>query len=167
MDELTIIKHLAKTIDDRRFPFQMSRVFIYKWECDYWAMTEAGETREFEIKISRSDYFADQKKDKHKSLEGANFFYYVCPHGLIKKEEVDPKYGLMYISPQGRISIEKKPRRLNNNKFENWKMLANKFYWKFRALWRQKYIDKEISRDEFYNGFNIDLSETEQELAHL
>jgi hypothetical protein len=161
MDELTIIKHLAQRIDSVKYPYQAARVFIYDWECDYWAMTDGGETREFEIKISRSDYLKDKQKDKHKRLNGANYFYYVCPTGLIKKEEVDSKYGLMYVSGEGKISIEKKPRQLNYNVFNNWKLLANKFYWRFRELWREKYIDKVITRDEYFEGFNISLSDFE------
>lgn len=159
MTEFDIIKALAKSIDDRKFPFQCSRAFIYGWESDYWSMTESGETREFEIKISRADYFADAKKEKHiKQEAGANYFYYVVPEGLIKKEEVDQKYGLIYIV-NGRAQIEKKPRRLNSNEFTRWKMLASKFYWKYQSLWRAKYIDKEITREEYYYGLNLDLNE--------
>lgn len=159
MDELAIIKVLAKHMDNEKFPFQAARVFIYSWECDYWTMTQEGETREYEIKISRSDYMIDKKKEKHKSENGANYFYYVCPDGLIKKEEVDSKYGLIYVSPEGKLQIVKKPRQLNKNKFDNWKSLACKFYWKFRELWRSKYIDKEITRDQYFKGFNFDLTE--------
>lgn len=159
LDEFEIIKHLARSIDERKFPFQCSRAFFYGWECDYWAMTSGGETREFEIKITRSDFFADAAKGKHKSLNGANYFYYVVPSGLIKKDEVDNKYGLMYISEEGKIEIVKKPKRLNNNHFDKWKMIAEKFYWKYRNLWRQKYIDKEISREQFWQGLDLDLTE--------
>lgn len=158
MDEMAIIKILAANIDHKEFPYQMARCFIYGWECDYWTMKENGETREFEIKISRSDYFNDAKKDKHKSDKGANYFYYVVPVGLIRKEEVDKKYGLIYIAQGGQIRIEKKPQRLNYNAFDNWKMLASKFYWKFRDLWREKWIDKEITRDEYFDGLQAELN---------
>lgn len=151
--EKGIIVRLATTLDHRKFPFQMPNAFIYGWECDYWAMTSDGETREFEIKISRSDFKNDAKKEKHKSEIGANYFYYVCPDGLIKSDEIDKRYGLIYVSDE-RVLIIKKPRRLNNNKFGDWKMLANKMYWKWWSLWLQKYRDKEITRSEYLSGFN-------------
>lgn len=161
MSEAILIKHLARHMDYRRFPFQMANAFIYNWECDYWCMTDDGETREFEIKISRSDYFVDKKKDKHRSLDGANYFYYVCPKGLIKKEEVDPKYGLIHVCEDGNVEIVKKPRRLHPKLFDNWKMLANKTYWRFRDLWREKYLANEITLEELREGFHISLKEIE------
>ncbi len=164
MSEKEIIKILASSIDQRKYPFQLPNCFIYGWECDYWALDGKGITKEFEIKISRSDYFNDAKKDKHKELNGANYFYYVCPENLIKPSEVDKKYGLIYIQ-NGYAQIVKKPCRLNNNEFTQWKMLAQKMYWKFYTVWRQKFIDKEITREEYWNGFNIDLEKEEKEIV--
>lgn len=162
LTEMDIIKALSLWIDDRKYPYQIPNAFIYMWECDYWTMTDGGETREFEIKISRADYFNDAKKDKHKATDGANYFYYVCPKDLIKKEEVDKRYGLIYVWENGNfIQIVKNPRRLHDNGFDRWKMLANKMYWRFRTIWRQKYIDKEIAFDEYRAGFNLQLNETE------
>ena len=158
--EMDLIKTLSQWLDDRKYPYQVCNAFIYGWECDYWAMTAEGETREFEIKISRGDYLNDAKKDKHVK-EGANYFYYVCPKDLIKPEEVVKKYGLIYISEDGFLEVKKKPQRLNNNGFGQWKMLAEKMYWRFRNLWREKYINKEIDVTTYRAGFNIQLGETE------
>jgi hypothetical protein len=157
MTEKSILDRLNRWVDNRKFPFQLSNAFIYEWECDYWAMTAGGETREFEIKISRSDYFNDAKKAKHKSECGANYFYYVVPHGLIDKEEVDQKYGLIYIWDTGHVEIVKKPRQLNKNPFTLWKELASKMYWRYRALWKEKYLKEEIAFNEYVTGFNIEL----------
>lgn len=161
MTELDIIKELAKWVDHVKYPFQIPNAFIYGWECDYWAMDNRGIAREFEIKISRSDYFNDGKKDKHKAANGANYFYYVCPKDLIKKEEVDQKYGLIYVWDSGIVQIVKKPRLLHNNLFDGWQMLANKLYHRFRNLWRDKYINKEITIDEYWEGFNMELNKEE------
>lgn len=158
-----LIAALHKYTDHVKFPYQVANGYIYSWESDFWTMTAHGETREFEIKISRSDYFVDAKKDKHQKLNGANYFYYVCPRDMIKKEEVDPKYGLIYVWDTGYIEIVKKPRKLNENKYDNWRKLCNKMYFKYKDLWRQKFIDKEITRDEYYDGFNILLEMGEQE----
>jgi hypothetical protein len=164
MTEMDIVKILTNWVDYRKYPWQLATSFIYSWESDYWAMDEAGVTREFEIKISRADYLKDAKKDKHKECNGANYFYYVVPKDLIKPEEVDKKYGLIYIWEGGHVSIVKKPRQLNDNRFNNWKMLANKMYWKFRALWREKYLEKKITIEEYHAEFNLQLSEEETPL---
>lgn len=161
MTESEIVNRLFWWTDSRKFPWQLSNSFIYKWECDYWTMTQGGETREFEIKISRSDYLVDAKKDKHKSTDGANYFYYVCPEGLIKKDEVDSRYGLIYIDEDNRLTIIKKPKRLHSNVFNSWKILANKMYWKFQTLWVEKLRSKEITRHQYWEGFNIQLEEFE------
>lgn len=159
MNEMFIIAALSKYTDQQKFPYQVANGYIYGWESDFWTMTVNGETREFEVKISRSDYFVDAKKDKHIKLDGANYFYYVCPEGLIKKSEVDPKYGLIYVRDTGRVDIIKKPRKLNDKVFDRWRMLCNKMYYKYQDLWRKKFIDKEITRDEYFAGFNIELEQ--------
>lgn len=155
MTETDIIKRLSHWIDDRKHPFQLSNVFIYAWESDYWTMTAHGETREYEIKISRSDYFNDAKKAKHTGDGGANYFYYVCPSGLIAPNEVDQKYGLIYVGQY--VQVVKKPRKLNDNPFDKWKELACKMYWRYRGLWKEKFLAKEITRAEYVEGFNIQL----------
>jgi hypothetical protein len=99
------------------------------------------------------------KDGEHSIPDGANYFYYVCPKDLIRKDEVMAAHGLIYIREDGFVEIVKKPRRLHDNQFTNWKMLANKMYWRFRQLWREKYIAKEISRDEYYEGFNLSMTE--------
>jgi hypothetical protein len=159
--ETSIIKDLARNIDNRKFPFQIPRAFIYGWECDYWTLDCKGMTREFEIKISRQDFLNDAKKHKHQQSTGANYFYYVCPKDLIKPEDIDPRYGLMHVSDNGYVSIVKKPRKLHDREFGDWKMLANKMYWKWYDLWKQKWIDKEITTGEYRQGFNIDLFKEE------
>lgn len=159
MTEADIVNKLFWWTDERKFPWQLANSFVYKWECDYWTMTQGGETREFEIKISRGDFLIDAKKDKHKSTDGANYFYYVCPFDLIKKDEVDKRYGLIYVGET--LKIVRRPTRLHDKLFDNWKILANKMYWKFQALWVEKLRAKEITRHEYWEGFNIQLTEHE------
>lgn len=56
-----------------------------------------------EVKISRSDFFADAKKrsriDPSKGV--GRYRYYACPVGLIHPEELPDKWGLIYV-PEGR-----------------------------------------------------------------
>lgn len=150
MTEIDIIRHLAEYLDIRFYPFQLPRSFIYEWESDYWAMTKDGVTREYEIKISRSDFRKDAKKDKHKdSTKGANFFYYVCPDDVIKPEEVDKKYGLIYVDKSGFTRVVKRGLKLHKNLFTDWKPLCIKIYWKWLKLWREKYMKGDISTQDY------------------
>lgn len=91
------------------------------WECDVFMMTKSNYFYEYEIKLSRSDFFHDLKKSrqkynwatddrpfsvdtirKHGQLEKADpkgpaVFYYVAPSGMVKAAEI-PKYaGLIEI----------------------------------------------------------------------
>ena len=85
------------------------------WECDVFEVTDAGYWREYEIKLSRADFFADAKKDrpvaynylpgaaretKHAVLargdrSGPSRFWYVMPAGLIQPEELPCWAGLI------------------------------------------------------------------------
>lgn len=161
MSELDIIKQLSLWTDNRKFPYQLPNSFMYSWECDFWTMTGAGETREFEIKISRNDFFADSKKVKHGAGDGANFFYYVCPKDLIRPEEINKNYGLIYVWKTGFVEVRKRPVRLNDRVFDRWQMLANKMYNKWSRMWKQKWIEEEISHDQYCEGFNMELLESE------
>lgn len=156
MTEQQIIRHLIQGLDNNRFPFQMANAFIYNWECDYWALDTSGFTREFEIKVSRSDYFVDKKKDKHNGLAGANYFYYVVPSGLITAAEVDPKYGLIYVDQYGCLKFVRRPKKLHGNKFDRWQQLAHKLFFRYKDLWREKQRAGEITVDDYFNGLLID-----------
>lgn len=54
--------------------YQLFNSYVFNWECDYFSMPASGFAYEVEIKISRSDFLADFKKDKHqlftKQLQG-------------------------------------------------------------------------------------------------
>jgi hypothetical protein len=50
----------------------------------------------YEIKVSRSDFFSDKKWESYS--EFCSTLSIVCPHGLIKKDEVLNPFGLIWIS---------------------------------------------------------------------
>jgi len=62
-----------------------------------------------ECKISRSDFFADAKKvfRRDPSRGMGNFRFYLCPAGLIKAEEVEAPWGLVYAYPTRARQIKK------------------------------------------------------------
>lgn len=80
------------------------------YEMDLFVLKKSGYVVEYEIKISRSDFFADFKKErKHIGLVNGksrcNRFYYVVPKELVSKSEV-PKYaGLIWAEKNSNGSI--------------------------------------------------------------
>jgi hypothetical protein len=94
------------------------------FESDFLAVNKSDFVFECEIKISRSDFFADFKKEqKHKLLsEGkhkANYFFYAVPSGLILPSDVPPYAGLIYIDKVGnryRVTIMKDAPRMHKEK---------------------------------------------------
>lgn len=53
----------------------------------------------FEFKVSRADFLRDLKSEKWKKYLGyCHTFTWVCPKGLIKKEEVEKPAGLLWIT---------------------------------------------------------------------
>ena len=157
--EQTIQKALVASTDWRKYPFQCANCFIYGWECDFWTLDDKGFTREFEIKITAADFRNDAKKQKHMTSNGANYFYYVCPEYLIKKEEIDKKYGLVYVNNFGSTRLEKSPKLLHDNMFSDYKMLAIKYYYKWVTLWKEKYFKHEITLEQFHEARYVDFSE--------
>jgi len=62
-----------------------------------------------EAKMSRSDFLADKKKQfRCNPSDGVGRYrYFACPEGLIKPEELPEKWGLIYISPKGKVTMPK------------------------------------------------------------
>lgn len=54
--------------------------------------------RIYEAKANRRTFLNDQKWPEY--LEYCNEFYWLCPTGLIDKEEVDPRCGLITVNPK-------------------------------------------------------------------
>lgn len=52
----------------------------------------------YEIKVSRSDFLQDNKW--HLYLQYCNEFFFVCPKGLIRKDELPDGVGLIYYNPE-------------------------------------------------------------------
>ena len=88
----------------------------------------------------------DKKKNKERQLACSvyfkkvknfipNYFFYICPENLIDISELNDKTGLYYIKPinnkLARIEVIKKPKFLHKNKFDNFGLLAQKYYYKF------------------------------------
>lgn len=108
-----------------------------------------------EIKISRSDFLKDLKQFKKKhgiALKISDEFYYVCPWGLIQKNEIPDVAGLMYVDKGFKIKINKPAvlRELDAIPFHYFQGFAQEFgnkvdYTKIPV----KYLGKDMSQDDF------------------
>ena len=121
--------------------FSMPNYTYYCNESDFLTVTKNGYVDEYEIKISRSDYRADQKKERwelyktrphilrEKALNYAmyhytpvyfrkypNRFWYVTPKGLIAPDELPDYAGLITRNEQGILNIERQAPKLHANK---------------------------------------------------
>lgn len=107
---------------------------MFGWEADVLIITRALIAHEYEIKISRSDFFADAKKDKHRHItmwreskgsyrhsgslgdydldvmQPPNYFWYIVPHDLVRVDETPSFAGLMYVSMNGIVVMKKAPK---------------------------------------------------------
>lgn len=69
---------------------------------DVWGLGNFNDSAVIEVKISHSDFLADKKKwcrgEQAKALgyQAGRLRWYLCPEGIIKKEELPDKWGLLY-----------------------------------------------------------------------
>lgn len=77
---------------------------------DLWVMRKSWTkpwTYCYEIKTSRSDFLNDEKWQRYLPL--CNQFYFVCPSGVIRPEELSAQAGLLWASKTGtRLTTKKK-----------------------------------------------------------
>lgn len=67
MKALEIHNKLRANLDNK---YVLANTYVYNWECDYFGVSKSGYAYEIEIKVSRSDFFADFKKaKKHRMLQ--------------------------------------------------------------------------------------------------
>lgn len=69
---------------------------------DVWGLGNFNDSAVIEVKVSRSDFKADQKKWARSkqaemlNLQAGRYRWYLCPEGVIKPEELPDKWGLLY-----------------------------------------------------------------------
>ena len=134
----------------RNSKFIIPNVYLFNYyESDILVISQNDLINEFEIKTSRSDFFADFKKiEKHRKLSDKNKkhkpnrFYYICPENLINKDEVPDYAGLIYVSPSKLSSIDviKKAPLLHNERIDYKKKLFHKIYYRWKDLILKNYL---------------------------
>lgn len=117
----------------------------YWWENDLCRVTKAGIWYEYETKLSRSDFIRERttKSSKVELLEsnperGPNYYYFVCPKDLIKREEIPPFAGLIEVEKRRAgltMEIAKKAPKRSKLVRENLEGLMLKAFY-HRQNWR-------------------------------
>lgn len=146
--------------------YKVPNIYVFKedWESDFFVQKQNWYCYEFEIKISRSDFFADFKKTtKHDILKNGRYFstnwhehkyrpnklYYVVPYNMISLDEVPIYAGLMYVV-DGMIITAKEAPFIHKEKLRFEDKLCHKFY----HYWMDSKIKiREMNRDiEYYKN---------------
>ena len=164
--------------------FEMVGFIFYAWESDYLAISKAGYVYECEIKISHSDFLNDarHKPDKMRILSDGsesprkrpNYFYYVCPEGIITEAECPKFAGLMYITNSGFFRCVKVAPCLHNTKCDTQgdllQYMRDKFYyamWNWiRRYWRNIGKAKDIA-PQTAAAYEQTINKQAEELADL
>jgi len=76
---------------------------------DAWAMNRSWshlKMTAYEIKVSRGDFLSDKKWTDY--LQYCHVFYFICPWGMIKPEEIEAPAGLIYMTNSGSTTRIKK-----------------------------------------------------------
>lgn len=114
---------------------------------DFWWMMPSFSnqaTSGIEIKVSRADFLADKKWRGY--LPYCEKFYFACPAGLIKAEELEPGVGLIYITEAGNVSFEKRAKKRPMSEEAVRKMLLRvifKLHFREEADLKAEYLTEE------------------------
>lgn len=73
-----------------------------------------------EVKTSHSDFLADQKKVARKETKYAvgDFRYYLCPEGVISKDELPNGWGLLYFDGRRISKVVQATYQPSNKKWD-------------------------------------------------
>ncbi|PPK99006.1 hypothetical protein [Parapedobacter indicus] len=100
---------------------RLQNVFIYNWESDFFCITKSHYSVEVEVKVSRSDFFADFKKPKHKLFENSRKTIYCRNDGTSKLgfqvKDPDSKYGWKWVYYESSNVTFINPQEFTPNKF--------------------------------------------------
>lgn len=112
------------------------KFLLSDWEHDVISISGSGMLYEFEVKVSRSDFFAEKKKAWKQTCYNTpinkscpNYFYYVCPPDIIKESDLPIYAGLMY-AKDGVLTVIKKARKIHSVRHDKIRILEkiNRLY---------------------------------------
>ena len=150
MTEAEIQNALWRECESKRHRLIVGNVHVLGWESDLVSVTKNDLICEYEIKCSRSDFKADQRKIRHRLMDsgviaelerGAAYFYYVTPRDLVRASEVPWYAGLIYSHPLMQV-VKKAP------KLHSLKMNERQRCWLERSLTRRYWMRRIRSLDQ-------------------
>lgn len=83
-----------------------------------------------ECKATRGDFLSDKKKNFRINPERGvgEFRFFMCPKGLIKKEELPEKWGLLYVNLNGKVRKIAGPKGNIWSANQEWKFESSKVH---------------------------------------
>jgi hypothetical protein len=135
--------------------YELCNSYIFSgWECDFFSITCTGYAYEVEIKLSRGDFFADFKKDKHKlfsKIKAGKTFYWENRgeshdgdrYGFVNWKELRPRrthYDKNGNKLEPGIVYDWQKQMYLTNQWQDYQLMEKGMYLEARAT-RIKYID--------------------------
>lgn len=169
-----IAYHLQKWVKSSGYDIIIPNFYYGTYEMDLFKLTASELVTEYEIKISRADFFNDFRKqrygdNKHNLFSqgkgDCNRFYFVTPKGLIRPEEV-PKYaGLIYHTGNWYFEIAKNAPLIHKDKNRVDKDLYRYICKRlaFRELMHkgkyrhEKYLHEQLAKHVIENNINLPI----------
>ena len=129
MTETAIQHTLFEWLAGNGYSYVTPNTHVFGWESDLLAISPAGYLVEYEIKTSRGDFLADQRKKRHRTLlswearesnarSGSvpSRFLYAVPRGFVDVDDLPPYAGLLYAKPPSTVSKVQSAPRLTSSK---------------------------------------------------
>jgi hypothetical protein len=106
MTHAKLVKHAeAWLLNTKGCAFVFTELVTYVGETpDAIGFRDMGVSMLVECKVSRSDFMADINKHHRKEPAAGmgSYRFYMCPEGLLKPEDLPPRWGLVYVYEGGR-----------------------------------------------------------------
>lgn len=129
-------------------------IFLFNgFESDFIAVTNSGYIREYEIKLSLSDFYNDSRKSdgdgktKYGLLESGKLsteFTYVFPEGLIPYDKIPLWAGIIEVTKSFNFNYIRQPKRLNKTKITEGqiKTICLSLHYRYWELQRRRIKEK-------------------------
>jgi hypothetical protein len=130
---------------------------------------------DFEVKTTFQDFVKDFEKEKHELMGGynessshpgfANYFWFVCPNGVIPELAIPPYAGLKYacVDECGQIwitTIKKAPR------LHSFELQPREMYKMFARASRRRVAGSQLGRHIEFDGQDIRYRKIQQEITN-
>lgn len=127
MKQADLIKYTSIAwLTNTAYEIVLPNYYADAYEMDIFRLLQTQYIFEYEIKISRADFFRDEKKRKHVRLQmgmaTCNKFFYLVPKNLVTADETPEHAGLIYWTNTGLITVKEAPL-LHKRKFVSYKAL--------------------------------------------